>query len=213
MLHLDSFPMWLATIESSRVAEHVRPKLVKYQKECARVLRDHFFGTQVVTPTRYRPNIDDDREDRRLSVESARIALETARLIIETAACMETLSPTARDALRVKALEPTIKGDVTQFLPKLAEHHFTITKAAELFGVSSVRAGYARKAAGIVNNIAGVCEIRLSKSQHSDKQVEQTFLTSRGVAMLGAQLVKDGHITIDKYEEACEKNSLPRQSS
>lgn len=44
MLDLDSLPMWLATIESSRVAEAVRPKLVEYQKECARVLRDHFFG-------------------------------------------------------------------------------------------------------------------------------------------------------------------------
>lgn len=43
-LHLDSLPMWLATIDERRVAEHVRPKLAKYQLECARVLRDHFFG-------------------------------------------------------------------------------------------------------------------------------------------------------------------------
>ena len=43
-LHLDSVPMWLATIESSRVAPEIREKLVAYQKECARVLRDHFFG-------------------------------------------------------------------------------------------------------------------------------------------------------------------------
>jgi hypothetical protein len=43
MLDLDSLPMWLATIEPSRVAEAVRPKLVDYQKECARVLRDHFL--------------------------------------------------------------------------------------------------------------------------------------------------------------------------
>jgi hypothetical protein len=40
-LHLDSVPMWLATIEPSRVREDIRPKLVAYQKECARVLRDH----------------------------------------------------------------------------------------------------------------------------------------------------------------------------
>ena len=43
-VHLDCLPMWLATIEASRVKEEVRPKLVAYQKECARVLRDHFFG-------------------------------------------------------------------------------------------------------------------------------------------------------------------------
>lgn len=46
MLHLDSVPMWLATIEPSRVREDIRPKLIAYQKECARVLRDHFFGRQ-----------------------------------------------------------------------------------------------------------------------------------------------------------------------
>jgi len=43
-VHLDSLPMWLATIEASRVKDDVRPKLIAYQKECARVLRDHFFG-------------------------------------------------------------------------------------------------------------------------------------------------------------------------
>lgn len=43
-LHLDSVPMWLATIAPSRVAEPVRAKLRGYQVECARVLRDHFFG-------------------------------------------------------------------------------------------------------------------------------------------------------------------------
>ena len=43
-LHVDCVPMWLATIEPSRVAEGVREKLVAYQREAARVLRDHFFG-------------------------------------------------------------------------------------------------------------------------------------------------------------------------
>lgn len=43
-LELDSVPMWLATIEPNKVGEHVRGKLVRYQLECARVLRDHFMG-------------------------------------------------------------------------------------------------------------------------------------------------------------------------
>jgi hypothetical protein len=47
-LHLDSVPMWLATIEPSRVDESVRAKLVVYQRECAAVLRDHFFGRRDV---------------------------------------------------------------------------------------------------------------------------------------------------------------------
>ena len=43
-LHIDSLPMWLATIEPSKVSESVRGKLVRYQLECARVLREHFVG-------------------------------------------------------------------------------------------------------------------------------------------------------------------------
>lgn len=49
-LHLDSVPMWLATIEPSRVDESVRAKLVVYQRECAAVLRDHFFGRRDLAP-------------------------------------------------------------------------------------------------------------------------------------------------------------------
>jgi len=43
-LDLDSLPMWLATIDAGRVAHNARDKLVTYQKEAARALRDHFFG-------------------------------------------------------------------------------------------------------------------------------------------------------------------------
>lgn len=44
MVHLDSLPLWLATISEKKVAEAARPKLVAYQKEAARVLADHFLG-------------------------------------------------------------------------------------------------------------------------------------------------------------------------
>lgn len=43
-IHLDSLPMWLATIETSRVAAEARPTIERFQLECAQVLRDHFFG-------------------------------------------------------------------------------------------------------------------------------------------------------------------------
>ncbi len=39
----ECLPMWLATIEASRVGEDVRPLLVLYQKEAAKVLADHFI--------------------------------------------------------------------------------------------------------------------------------------------------------------------------
>ncbi len=46
-LSLGSLPMWLATIEPSRVKPEARTKLIAYQRECADVLRDHFFGRAV----------------------------------------------------------------------------------------------------------------------------------------------------------------------
>lgn len=43
MIDLDSLPMWLASIDARKVKPEIREKIVRYQKECARVLRDHFF--------------------------------------------------------------------------------------------------------------------------------------------------------------------------
>lgn len=43
-IDLDSLPMWLATIDDGKVAASLRPRLIDFQRECARVLRDHFLG-------------------------------------------------------------------------------------------------------------------------------------------------------------------------
>lgn len=45
-LRLDCLPMWLATIDTNRVDEGIRPKLELYQKDAARVLAEHFLGPQ-----------------------------------------------------------------------------------------------------------------------------------------------------------------------
>jgi len=47
MIDIRSLPMWLATIHPNRVAEEVRPKLIRYQREAADVLADHFLGPRV----------------------------------------------------------------------------------------------------------------------------------------------------------------------
>lgn len=57
-IHLDSLPMWLATIETSRVAAEARPTIERFQVECAKVLRDHFFGA----PAAPRPYADFDAD-------------------------------------------------------------------------------------------------------------------------------------------------------
>jgi hypothetical protein len=49
-LNLDALPMWLATIDVGRVAPEVQPKLVAYQLEAAKALRDYFFGGVAINP-------------------------------------------------------------------------------------------------------------------------------------------------------------------
>lgn len=43
-INLDALPMWLATVDASRVAEQARPALERFQLEAADVLREHFLG-------------------------------------------------------------------------------------------------------------------------------------------------------------------------
>lgn len=50
-VHADTIPMWLATINTSRVAEHARPILVAYQREAAKALRDYFYRGVAVQST------------------------------------------------------------------------------------------------------------------------------------------------------------------
>jgi hypothetical protein len=49
-LHLKSVPMWLATIDASRVNEAIRPKLERYQCEAADALAKHFMGSTNLVP-------------------------------------------------------------------------------------------------------------------------------------------------------------------
>jgi hypothetical protein len=42
-VHIDSLPMWLATIETTKVKPSARKKLERYQCEAAQVLADHFL--------------------------------------------------------------------------------------------------------------------------------------------------------------------------
>lgn len=56
-LELDCVPMWLATIDSSRVALHLREKIVLFQKEAAKALRDHFFKAPKPAPPPTRTEI------------------------------------------------------------------------------------------------------------------------------------------------------------
>lgn len=105
-LDLDSVPMWLATIDTSRVAEHARPKVVLFQREAAKVLRDHFFGPRS-------PSMLPSR------TEALRLALEASERADALEAQVLALAPKAAFADRV--------SDTTNALPMGA--------VAKLFGM------------------------------------------------------------------------------
>ena len=46
VIDLTTLPGWLFSIDSRRVKPEIKDKLVKYQRECAKVLADHFLGTK-----------------------------------------------------------------------------------------------------------------------------------------------------------------------
>ena len=43
-IDLDFLAVWLSRIQISKVREDVKPILLRYQHECAKVLKEHFFG-------------------------------------------------------------------------------------------------------------------------------------------------------------------------
>lgn len=50
LIDLDYLPYWLATISPSKVSPSIREKLIRYQKEVVKVLRDYFFKGAVINP-------------------------------------------------------------------------------------------------------------------------------------------------------------------
>jgi hypothetical protein len=47
-LDLEMIPMWLARINANMVNEAARPKLLRYQRECAKALRDHWKTRETI---------------------------------------------------------------------------------------------------------------------------------------------------------------------
>ena len=53
MIHVNSLPLWLGTIDENRVDPSVKDKLVQYQIEAAEVLADYFFGRRAKKVEKY----------------------------------------------------------------------------------------------------------------------------------------------------------------
>jgi phage antirepressor YoqD-like protein len=103
-IDLDSVPMWLATIDASRVAPHLREKLVLFQREAAKVLRDHFLGKAPPAPLLTRTEIA-----RMLLIECERSEkLEAEKQVLEHTVDTLVAEVEAADA-RNAELEPIVE--------------------------------------------------------------------------------------------------------
>lgn len=102
-IDLRRLPMWLATISPSRVAERARPKLVRFQNECAQALEAHFLGSR----THEAPALDSRVVDVLASVADGQRALSEA--VRQQGAIMLTL------AQRLDALEQGSRGSITRY--------------------------------------------------------------------------------------------------
>jgi phage antirepressor YoqD-like protein len=47
VVSLETFTVWLARLQPSRIKAEARETVITYQREAGRVLRDHFFGTRI----------------------------------------------------------------------------------------------------------------------------------------------------------------------
>lgn len=77
LIHADSLPMWLATIEPSRVVEAARPILEAYQMEAAKTLADYWNRGIALNP-----NATDEQKE--AAVEQVNAWFSARRLGIDT---------------------------------------------------------------------------------------------------------------------------------
>jgi hypothetical protein len=83
-LHADSVPMWLATLDASRCAPGARDRIVRFQREAARVLADWAYGRKP-EPS---PSITREQRIAQALLESAEIIAERDAKIAEQALCL-----------------------------------------------------------------------------------------------------------------------------
>lgn len=95
-LDIESLPMWLATIDTARVRPDLRAKLATYQRECAQVLRDHFFAEPKLPALPPIPSQEDLLRGWLTQIEQNK-QLEAANLTLrsELSETIDTLAPKA----------------------------------------------------------------------------------------------------------------------
>lgn len=140
-LDIECVPMWLATIEPKRVSEACREKLVSYQRECARVLRDHFFAAR--SPATLALPSNDNHRPAQEAFEIAQRAL----ISCGTSAAMAAASVIAD----VEIHYGVTLANLRKALPRLEKPRADLnaTSLGALIGVSAIEANKRLHAYGL----------------------------------------------------------------
>ncbi|MND20838.1 Phage regulatory protein Rha [compost metagenome] len=104
--------------------------------------------------------------------------LEFARLIIET---MPNLGESTKQVMLSKASELSF-GVALLPLPKVEEHLMNATEVGAILGISAQKVGRLANQHGLKTDAHG--EVRLDKSKHNNKMVENFFYNQAGVDAL-----------------------------
>lgn len=189
MVDLDSFPMWLGTIEASRVREEIRPMLVTYQKEAAIVLRDHFFGKHTETPEEKEARLW--ARERRLMAQQKARGWRIFRRLAEESQRTELVK-----TFDVRIAE-TLTGDShPELLPVAGERAEWMSPAeiGEQLDVTANRVGL------IISELWGrgrddiedIREVRMSTAPNG-KQITMSYYSPRAIGLIKQRLVNLGH--------------------
>lgn len=183
-LDLESVPMWLATIDTSRVAEHVRPKVILFQREAAKVLRDHFFGPRVVVEQR------SATAELRLANSARRLELEHKKLVAKS---LQAVSKALREDGRndvalvfdVKVAEMAAGQDFSFALPasKTAEWK-SPTQIVNESGRTMHEVSTAISRLGIRGDIDGVAKPVVNKARGHNREVTSFIYSPEAIVKI-----------------------------
>lgn len=84
VVSLETFTVWLASLQPSRVAEHARDTVIAYRREAGRALREHFFGkpkTELSKADWIRQALEIEEERERLASENAELREENTAML------------------------------------------------------------------------------------------------------------------------------------
>lgn len=158
---LRSLPLWLATIEPSRVKPEARPALVTYQREAAEVLYRHFLAPPAPIKV---PTIPGTIEAARIEALEARVAQLEAkegkpeRASVQRAARVAALVPLVVELVSKQPGIPGATGAAVLLRRRLAWVH-AATRAALTAGILENRGSENRPRLYIagVPQLAGRC--------------------------------------------------------